>query len=729
MKPLNLDNRPCSPISSNCVVWQGPTLDCIGLCNGDTISDVVAKMATELCTLLDQTNVANYDLSCLGITACGPKDFQALIQLLIEKICELNNIESPGQLLSASACPDCPVTVALCLRETDQGLPATMQLVDYVQMLANKICSLIDAIGDLQTQIDNLDIRVTTLEEAAPPAFTIPSIIVDCTLSEGVIEGGNSYTIDLVLNALINNDIYGYCELLGGTGLPAELSSAAQSACITATTPTLSNPPVPFGTEYLGSWINSPTTAADAITNLWIALCDIYNFVSTLDPGKTLTIEEPCPCGEAITNNADIYVHIDVSSGPYAEGGACSATYLTNKQTLCTAVTDWYTNYQIANPSYTGNLYIFEVSTPETYLKFPRIIKNGNFTGISPAPTLFNWLNPSTATPVGATIPPNWNTPSWTAPTGLLYIAFVNEANNNSTISQSFHGNNSTPSLTVNQLQPTSGWTNDYAEFVLDYNNHWDFFRGVVYPANTFDVTSRNFLLQVYAATTNGPITSTGLSSALGPNFDATFSGLTYPITNLYVTANEGIWDYNWTPVLNKTTTSGGCVIDFTAQEFEDDLNNILGTGSCDCVSLIDSWDPVTQTLALRSLTSCTLDISVGDTGCIAIESTASSVQQLSVHITISGNTLTASPNGAVGSVTYAWEMSDAILGSTDHLFEFTTATNIPAVDVSPTVITTAFDACASSNSGRIGMAKVVVTDSDGRMAIDTFLLISIECA
>ena len=43
MKPLNLDNSPCSPISSNCIVWQGPDIPCIHLCTGDTISDVVNR--------------------------------------------------------------------------------------------------------------------------------------------------------------------------------------------------------------------------------------------------------------------------------------------------------------------------------------------------------------------------------------------------------------------------------------------------------------------------------------------------------------------------------------------------------------------------------------------------------------------------------------------------------------------------------------------------------------
>jgi hypothetical protein len=115
------------------VVWQGPTLTCIDLCAGDTISDVVAKLAEELCTLLDQTNVTNYDLTCLGVASCGPKDFQALIQLLIDKICELNNIPTGTPEKSTNECPNCSVTVADCFRT---GGNTTMQLLDYVQMIA-----------------------------------------------------------------------------------------------------------------------------------------------------------------------------------------------------------------------------------------------------------------------------------------------------------------------------------------------------------------------------------------------------------------------------------------------------------------------------------------------------------------------------------------------------------------------------------------------------------------
>jgi hypothetical protein len=86
MKPLNFDNSPCSPISSNCVIWQGPNLDCIKLCTGDTVSDVVAKLATELCTIMDQLNISNYDLSCFDLVGCKPDTYQAFLQFLIDQV-------------------------------------------------------------------------------------------------------------------------------------------------------------------------------------------------------------------------------------------------------------------------------------------------------------------------------------------------------------------------------------------------------------------------------------------------------------------------------------------------------------------------------------------------------------------------------------------------------------------------------------------------------------------
>jgi len=282
MKPLNYDNSPCSPISSNCVIWQGPDLHCIKLCTGDTVSDVVANLATELCTIMEQLDITNYDLSCFNLVSCPPNTFEALIQFLIEKICSLEGIASDpnSNTKSSTGCPDCLVSVAPCFIVNNI---TNMQLIDYVNMIGQRVCNILTTITELQNQINDLDVRVTVLEKASTPTFTLPTILVDCTLQSAspgpfIGSGGPATTIDLILSALINDDTYGYCALRTALGLPAALQNAVASQCILNTDLQLFTRAT-WSTNL--DWDQTPTTVADAINNIWLVLCDYYNYLST----------------------------------------------------------------------------------------------------------------------------------------------------------------------------------------------------------------------------------------------------------------------------------------------------------------------------------------------------------------------------------------------------------------------------------------------------------------
>jgi len=285
MKPLNYDNSPCSPISSNCVIWQGPDLHCIKLCAGDTVSDVVANLATELCTIMEQLDITNYDLSCFNLVSCPPNTFEALIQFLIEKICSLEGISSDPNSgnNSSTGCPDCLVSVASCFIVNNI---TSMQLIDYVNMIGQRVCDILTTITELQNQINELDVRVTVLENVTPPTFTLPTILVDCTLQSAspgpfIGAGGDAIAIDLVLSALINDDTYGYCALRTSLGLPAALQNAIGRQCITSSSTSLVYG-TPMGTAYTGIWIGTPTTIADTLTDMWISICDIFVYLSTI---------------------------------------------------------------------------------------------------------------------------------------------------------------------------------------------------------------------------------------------------------------------------------------------------------------------------------------------------------------------------------------------------------------------------------------------------------------
>ena len=299
MKPLNLDNRPCSPISSNCVIWQGPDIPCIKLCAGDTISDVVAKLATELCTIMDTLDIKNYDLSCFNLAACPPDTFQELIQFLIEQICASQGLDTT-KVATPSTCPDCVVSVASCFVV---GIQTTMQLVDYVNMIGQRICNIIDEITNINSEIDiinntleNLQIQIDNI-----PTYTLPSIPADCILAAG------NYPLDQILNALMNDDTLGYCSLLTATGTPAQITNGVLSQCIADGDPSLASlaagdsPVQSFSTYYLGTWVNNPSltlapTVANAIRNLWIAICDTYTYLSNITSSITVV-----DAGEGIT--------------------------------------------------------------------------------------------------------------------------------------------------------------------------------------------------------------------------------------------------------------------------------------------------------------------------------------------------------------------------------------------------------------------------------------------
>ena len=297
MKPLNLDNSPCSPISSNCVIWQGPDIPCIKLCTGDTVSDVIHKLATELCNIMDLLDVNGYDLSCFDLASCKPQNIQELIQFLIERICALESVDAVvaaapvGQTRSTTA--DTLVTVASCFVI---GTTTVMTVAEYAQAMGTKICALILEIDGINNQINNLDIRVTTLETAPIPTFTLPSFQIDCSI--GSLISGTVYNINVILDAFIN-DVW--CAYYAATGSTADLLTTVAAQCIFGTDLTKVNPAATYAMQY-PTWIQPATTIADIVNNMWIVLCDIYNGTTvTVTGATTSTIQTTVTGGPAFT--------------------------------------------------------------------------------------------------------------------------------------------------------------------------------------------------------------------------------------------------------------------------------------------------------------------------------------------------------------------------------------------------------------------------------------------
>ena len=261
MKPINFDASACNPISSNCVIWQGPDIPIINLCSGDSISDVVFALATELQLVMDQINVSNYDLSCFNITNCKPDDFNALIQFLITKICELEGV-TPTTAKS-TGCPECMVSVPSCLNAPEP----LMNLVDYVNFLANKICTIIQNVDDLTTRVTNLETAVTTIQNTPPPTLNVPPVNITCSATTF-----SSNQVWTVVQEFINNY---WCPFIQVAGTPTSIFDSL-------------NPDCPYPT--LVPAITPATTIAEALTNIWRVLCNLPTVVvAGVSPGITVT--------------------------------------------------------------------------------------------------------------------------------------------------------------------------------------------------------------------------------------------------------------------------------------------------------------------------------------------------------------------------------------------------------------------------------------------------------
>ena len=298
MRPLNLDNSPCTPTSSNCVIWSGPDLDCIKLCTGDTISDVVAKLATELCAVLDTLNVSNYDLACLNLNTCAPSDFEQLIQLLIDKVCALENAPVDPTNPPSTGCPtDCIVAVADCLGG------GTDTLINYVQTIANRVCSIVSEIAVIQSSITTINTTLGSLQTQIDdiPTYTLPDITLPCDISP-YLEGQ-----DVALDTLFEAFLDVWCASSGNLG---DITSVLNPSC-TLTGSTYFTP------DLASFFINPPATLADAISNIWTSICYFYDFnyaQSVVTGSGSITVTSSY---DAITNTTTY----DVNSAAFMPAG------------------------------------------------------------------------------------------------------------------------------------------------------------------------------------------------------------------------------------------------------------------------------------------------------------------------------------------------------------------------------------------------------------------------
>lgn len=296
MIPNNSNNtQGCNETSSNCIIWQGPDLPGINLCNGDTISNVIFNLATELAnttTVSPGVDISTINQDCLKERYGTASNLQTLINNIIGKLCEC--------CASSGATEDpcsCNIPLPVCLRyKNEQGNTVTsLPLHDastgngYAVYLANRICDNVSAIQLVNNNLSALDIRVTNIEQnccggegdhsSARLAMVVPSFVgtpgIPQSLSKVLVETETAVG-----------------ELRRATGSPEAINAALNVA------PALGARNVLSGKGTMSSipqFINNPVNLAQSVQNIWVTLNDTRNAVQSIKE----TVANPL-CGDII---------------------------------------------------------------------------------------------------------------------------------------------------------------------------------------------------------------------------------------------------------------------------------------------------------------------------------------------------------------------------------------------------------------------------------------------
>jgi len=272
MPPIksNINKETCSPISSNCVVWQGPDLTCISVCTGQTLSESMYALAAKVCELQQLLNLSDLDLKCLINTciACPEpeKKLAIVLQLLIDKVCTLQDIIDN---LNPSDTTDQMITrMAVCFQYTDSSgdLIKDLPLQEYVKKIGIEVCNIASQITalqledtNLQNQIDNLDTRVTVLENE-----TLPQVTLTC-INPGLQD------MDEAIEAIEAN----YCDFKGLIGPNPDIADIVAAEPTTLPQYSLTNPSAIL-------WASASTNAAQSMEKMWLAINDLRSAVKLI---------------------------------------------------------------------------------------------------------------------------------------------------------------------------------------------------------------------------------------------------------------------------------------------------------------------------------------------------------------------------------------------------------------------------------------------------------------
>jgi hypothetical protein len=265
MKKLNkcvVEN--CIPTPSSCVEWNGGDIEFLGICDGDSLNDLLWEVINKLEEIAGE-DLSAFDLDSL-LEICNQKApteitiLSILNVLKANQICLKDFIDNLSEQLS-ELFNDTAITVNLkCYQEFDNlGNPLAITRETLDQLIIDNLCNhkgrietLEGKVTSLQSQIDNLDLTPEPSE-----------------LSVATCVNANS----LPTSTQLINTSEAFCDLQDATGDPADIASA------------LANTPGDLNAEFglISGWVLAPSNWAENYNNLLLEVENLRQRINNIE--------------------------------------------------------------------------------------------------------------------------------------------------------------------------------------------------------------------------------------------------------------------------------------------------------------------------------------------------------------------------------------------------------------------------------------------------------------
>jgi hypothetical protein len=290
MKPYSSSSEKenCSPLSSNCVEWQGPFIQCINHCKGDSVSDIVYKLSEKVCDLEGTAAIGGVNVTCLlnscDVLQAPTGSLSSLLQTIVDGICcSVGTLTTQTATLTARTSnlynePSLVLPTNFQYVDNTTGLPvARLPLSEFASNTATNASTLKTIVDTHTLQISNQENRIQTLE--SDPGY-IPPTVTPLGTYGGVMSGVPTQ-MNILLTA-VENDYTLYKYSVGDT-MDLINATNAQTSFL-GSSEALGQPGV---MSSISGWNNTLSNLAQSVQNLWITVSDMRTAVNTIKQNIT----------------------------------------------------------------------------------------------------------------------------------------------------------------------------------------------------------------------------------------------------------------------------------------------------------------------------------------------------------------------------------------------------------------------------------------------------------